>query len=105
MTGTGDLKFQVPAEATEPVYHLFVVRTEKRDGLREFLLGNGVETDVHYPVPPHLQKAFSTAGFSNGSFPETEKICKTILSLPLWPGMTDAQVSHVCKKISDFYNR
>jgi len=68
---------------TESCWHLFVVRTENRDELQERLSNNGVTALVHYPIPPHLQKAYKHLNFSVGSFPITEKISKQILSLPI----------------------
>lgn len=80
------------------VFHLFVIRTKSRDDLQNYLLDNGIQTMIHYPIPPHKQKAFSS--WNNLSFPITEKIHNEILSLPISPVMTDDEVSFVIKKMN-----
>ncbi|MBX9806168.1 MAG: DegT/DnrJ/EryC1/StrS family aminotransferase [Flavobacteriaceae bacterium] len=75
------------------VFHLFVIRTENRDHLQEYLLENGIQTMIHYPVPPHKQKAFET--WNNLSFPITEKIHNEVLSLPMSPVMTVEEVDFI----------
>ncbi len=84
------------------VFHLFVIRTEKREELQVYLKENGIETMIHYPVPPHKQKAFSpeTSGWNNLSFPITEKIHKEVLSLPISPIMTIDEVDYIIKKLN-----
>lgn len=91
------------AEATH-VYHLYVVRTEKRDSLQKYIEERGVSTMVHYPIPPHLQQAYSFLGKTEGTFPIAENLAKTSLSLPIWPGLKDAEVNYVIEKIKEFYN-
>jgi dTDP-4-amino-4,6-dideoxygalactose transaminase len=83
------------------VYHLYVVRTRQRDALQRHLSENGIETLIHYPIPPHLQKAYSYLGYKKGDFPIAEEIAETCLSLPLWPGMTKTEVEY----IAEFVNR
>ena len=85
---------QVPAWA-RPAWHLFVVRHAERDRLKERLAELGVNTLIHYPIPPHLQPAYAELGYARGDFPITEAIHREVLSLPLWPGMSEAQVEHV----------
>lgn len=75
------------------VWHLFVVRTDKRDELQRHLLQQGVNTSIHYPIPPHKQKAFGS--INNISLPITEKIHNQVLSLPIGPELSDAQVTHI----------
>jgi dTDP-4-amino-4,6-dideoxygalactose transaminase len=58
---------------------------------------------VHYPVPPHVQKAYASLGYGKGDFPITESIAETCLSLPVWPGISDSQLHHVCDLITRFY--
>ena len=84
------------------VFHLFVIRTEKRKELQDYLKENGIETMIHYPVPPHKQKAFSpeTSGWNNLSFPITEKIYNEVLSLPISPIMTADEVDFVIQKLN-----
>ena len=84
------------------VFHLFVIRTEKRNELQDYLKENGIETMIHYPVPPHKQKAFSpeTSGWNHLSFPITEKIHNEVLSLPISPIMTIDEVDYIIKKLN-----
>lgn len=86
------------------VYHQFVILYEKRDQLQSFLLENGVSTNIHYPIPPHLQKAYQNSGYKRGDFPLAEKISKEILSLPIYPGLTESQQLYVVELIKKFIN-
>jgi dTDP-4-amino-4,6-dideoxygalactose transaminase len=74
-------------EYADHVYHLYVIRTNNRDKLQIELNSKGIQTMIHYPVPPHLQKAYKHLGYNEGDFPIAEEIAKTCLSLPIWPGM------------------
>ena len=85
------------------VYHLFVIRTSKRDQLRNYLSSKQIETGIHYPVPPHLQAGFRILGFKKGDFPLAEDIADTSLSLPLWPGMETQSVEYVCEVVRKFF--
>lgn len=75
------------AENSDHVYHLYVVRTSRRDALQTHLNNNGIGTLIHYPIPPHLQKAYKHLGYKPGDFPIAEELAKTMISLPLWVGM------------------
>ncbi|MEM3085996.1 MAG: DegT/DnrJ/EryC1/StrS family aminotransferase [Halobacteria archaeon] len=86
---------------TEPVYHLFVVRTPRREQLQEFLKERGIETGVHYPVPCHLQPAL--AHLPRTSLPRTEAAAREILSLPIFPSITAAQREHVVRSVVEFF--
>ncbi len=92
---------QTAAGATH-VYHLYVVRIQQRDQLQQHLQEQGIGTLIHYPVPPHLQKAYEFLGKGKGSYPIAEEIASTCLSLPLWPGMTPEMVQYIAKQISNF---
>lgn len=92
---------QTAVDATH-VYHLFVIRTEKRDLLQNYLNENGIGTLIHYPIPPHLQKAYQDLGKTKGDFPIAEKMADTCLSLPLWPGMTEQNVEFISSTIAKF---
>jgi dTDP-4-amino-4,6-dideoxygalactose transaminase len=83
------------------VYHLFVVRHGKRDALLEALKARGIGTLIHYPIPLHLQPAFASLGGKPGDFPITEKAAGEILSLPLYPELTDAEADAVCSAVRD----
>ena len=82
------------------VFHLFVIRTRNRDELQKYLLDNGIETMIHYPIPPHSQKAFSA--WNNLSFPITEKIHNEVLSLPISPVLTKEEVDFVVSILNQY---
>jgi dTDP-4-amino-4,6-dideoxygalactose transaminase len=86
------------------VYHLFVIQSDKRDLLKEHLAKLGIETLIHYPVPPHMQAAFADLTFMEGDFPIAERIARRALSLPLWPGMTVSEVERVCDAVRGFFS-
>ena len=99
LKNVGDLVLPaVHANATH-VYHLYVIKTKNRDGLQKHLSENGIGTLIHYPIPPHLQKAYQYLGFKKGSFPIAEELADNCLSLPIWPGMTLDQVNTVAENI------
>jgi len=92
------VSLDLPPEADygRHVYHLFVVRCERRDALREACETDGISVGIHYPIPVHLQKAFADLGYEHGSFPVTEKLAGEILSLPMFPEITNEQIGRVC---------
>jgi dTDP-4-amino-4,6-dideoxygalactose transaminase len=91
------------ADPYESVYHNFIIRTDHRDALAAHLTSHGVDTRVHYPVPIHLQQAALNLGYGTGDFPVTERHVRTMLSLPIYPELTDAEVRHVVETIGDFF--
>jgi dTDP-4-amino-4,6-dideoxygalactose transaminase len=96
------LLLPIEAPYAESVYHLYVVRHPKRDRLRDHLQAQGVGTALHYPVPLHLQKCFESLGYKADAFPISEAAAETCLSLPIYPGMTDAQVEYVASAVAQF---
>ena len=84
------------------VYHVFVVRCEQRDALERHLSKHGVETVKHYPIPMHLQECYADLGYKRGDFPIAEEISDTVLSLPMYYGMTEEQVQYVIDVINQF---
>ena len=88
----------------ESVNHLYVLRAERRDALRDHLLRRGISTGIHYPVPLHLQPAFENCGAKKGDLPQAEKACAEILSLPLWPRMPPEVIEAVVNAIGSFYH-
>ena len=96
----------VPANPKSHVWHVFPVFCERRDELQKFLKTRGIETLVHYPVPPHLQQAFSGADsrgvLRHGALPITEELARMELSIPMGPGMSDEQVAQVIESINAF---
>ena len=100
-----DLPLGLPASSIdcEPVYHLFVVRTSQRDALRQHLKSRGISTGVHYPLPLHLQPVFAELGYGTGDFPEAESAAREVLSLPMYPELTDAQLTRIAGAIREFF--
>ena len=90
------------AQAANPVWHLYVVRTPERDELLQDLEANGIGAGVHYPVPLHLQPAYAGLGYQKGSLPVTESVASTCLSLPLYPEMSEAQQDRVVAAVRHF---
>jgi dTDP-4-amino-4,6-dideoxygalactose transaminase len=97
---------QLPFERAEAVhvYHLFVVRSPRRDNLCEFLGARGIAVGLHYPLPLHFQPAFAALGYRAGDFPVAEASARECLSLPLFPHLGDEQVEWVCDSVWDWEN-
>ena len=93
----------LPLEGNNDVYHLFVIRTPYRDQLSEYLEQNGIQTLIHYPIPPHQQNAYNE--YSNYQLPVTELIHKEILSLPISPVMKDSETEIVIRACNAFIPR
>lgn len=89
-------------EKAEHVWHLFVVKTANRDHLQTYLNDYGIGTQVHYPIPPHLSKAYRNLGYQEGDFPLTEEYAESILSLPLFEGMTDEEINYVITQLNEY---
>jgi dTDP-4-amino-4,6-dideoxygalactose transaminase len=103
LNGIPDLILPKIAQNATSVYHLYVIRTSRRDELQKYLADNGVGTMIHYPVPPHLQKAYSEYGYKLNSFPIAEEIASTCLSLPLSPNISTSDLKIVIEKIKMFF--
>jgi dTDP-4-amino-4,6-dideoxygalactose transaminase len=84
------------------VFHNFVIRTDKRDALIEFLINKGIESKIHYPIPIHLQDAAKSLGYKKGDFPKTEAFAKTMISLPIYPELSDDKVNYVIESVNSF---
>jgi len=84
-------------------YHTFVIQTEKRDQLAEYLFEKGIETAIHYPVPIHLQPASKFLNHSIGSFKSTELQAKQILTLPVHQFLKSSDIKYICKEICEFF--
>ena len=105
LAGVSDLRTPTVPDGSEPVWHLYVVRTRHRDELAEFLRGRSIGTGVHYPEPPHLVPPYAHLGYGRGSFPVAEALAQEVLSLPMFPGITEDQVTVVVDSISAFFRR
>jgi dTDP-4-amino-4,6-dideoxygalactose transaminase len=99
----GDLKLPAIATNCSSVYHIYNIRTKKRDALQEYLEKHGIGTLIHYPVPPHLQLAYKDLGYKQNAFPIAEMLARTSLSLPMYPGITKEETDFVCRTVSDFF--
>ena len=86
----------------EHIYHVFVIRCDKRDELEKYLADYGIGTVKHYPIPMHMQEAYADLNIPEGSLPIAEKISATVLSIPMYYGMTEEEVSYVIEKINAF---
>ncbi|OGW16822.1 MAG: erythromycin biosynthesis sensory transduction protein eryC1 [Nitrospinae bacterium RIFCSPLOWO2_12_FULL_45_22] len=84
------------------VYHLYVIQAEDRDGLQAYLHQKGIGTGLHYPIPLHLQEAYRGLGYREGDFPMAERAAKRVLSLPMFPELSERQIRYVCKKIKEY---
>lgn len=87
------------------VYHQYTIRTKERDALAAHLKERGISTMVYYPVPLHLQQVFADLGYGEGSFPESETASREVLSLPMYPELTEAEQQEVVRAIRGFYKR
>jgi dTDP-4-amino-4,6-dideoxygalactose transaminase len=99
---TDSITTPVEPECCRGVYHLYVVRTKQRDELQKFLLERNIFTGLHYPIPLHLQQAYAGYGFAAGDYPVAETVSREILSLPMFPGLTEAQQDHVAGSIKEW---
>ena len=97
-------KIELPKvrENCTAVWHQYVIRCEERDRLIEYLDEKGIGTIIHYPIPPHLSEAYGYLGYEEGAFPITEKCAKTVLSIPMYVGMTEEEQTQVIEAINAF---
>ncbi|MBC7446629.1 MAG: DegT/DnrJ/EryC1/StrS family aminotransferase, partial [Hymenobacteraceae bacterium] len=103
LAGLGDLILPTTATGATHVYHLYVIRTTRRDALQQHLMAAGIGSAIHYPVPPHRQQAYAAASLRVGPLPIADELAATSLSLPLWPGMTIQHVAQVADAIQCFF--
>ena len=96
------IKLPEVRENCTAVWHQFVIRCEERDRLIEYLDEKGIGTIIHYPIPPHLSEAYAYLGYKEGSFPITEKYAKTVLSIPMYCGMTEEEQTQVIEALNAF---
>lgn len=104
LAGTPGLILPVEAPYSGHVYHVYAVRVQQRDALMQRLAERGVGTGIHYPVPVHLQKAYSTLGHKPGDFPVSEDCADTFLSLPMFPELQPEQVEIVARELKSELN-
>lgn len=97
------IKTFITDQKDKPVLSLFSLRVKKRDELKKFLEEKGVSTRIYYPVPLHLQPVYQRLGYIEGDLPETERLCKEILSIPFFPYLSLEEAKYVVDKIKEFY--
>lgn len=103
LMNVGDLVLPKLADGCTSVYHLFVVRTSKRNELQKVLLEKEIGTVIHYPLPPHKQQSYLDMNFDSTDFPIASFIADTCLSLPIYPGLTTNQLDYICETVNAFY--
>jgi len=98
------LRLVLPEEPSysRSVYHLFVVRCQRRDDLFTYLASKGIHAGIHYPLPLHLQPCFASLGYRKGDFTKAEEAAEEVLSLPMYPELTEEQMGQVAEAISEF---
>lgn len=108
LEGIGEIVIPAEMPYAKHVYHLYVIQVkegiEKRDRLRDYLGEQGIASGLHYPIPLHLQKCFNHLGYKKGQFPVSETLASTGLSLPMFPELTDEQISYVAEQIRAFFS-
>lgn len=102
LEGLPGLRLQSCSPASTHIFHLFIVESDRRNGLQRYLEDSGIQTGIHYPKPIHLQTAYKDLGYTLGDFPETERLADQMLSLPMFPELTEQQIDLVCDAVASF---
>jgi dTDP-4-amino-4,6-dideoxygalactose transaminase len=102
LAGIPEIRLPVEAGYAKHVFHLYVIRTTRRDELQQALAAQKIATGLHYPLPLHLQKAYAAMGLGQGAFPVTERTAAELLSLPMFPELTESQVGRIADVIRAF---
>lgn len=97
-----DLILPYVPDWADSVWHLFVLRNKNRDDLQDYLLENEIKTQIHYPVPLHLQEAYNNLGYSKGDFSISEQLASEVLSLPFWVGIDKKNIEYTCSALDRF---
>lgn len=103
--GESALRPATKAPWAAPSYYLYVVRTRQREAFRQALSDAGIGNDVHWPEPPHLQPAYAHLGYAKGSLPVTEALCNEVVTIPMFPELTEAEIERICAVLRDFASR
>ena len=98
------IQMQAHPENTQTVYHLFVIKVKQRTDFIGYMEENGIGCDMHYPVPCHLQEAYSHLNYKKGDCPNAEELAEQCVSLPLFPELTDSEVSYIIEKCNKYRN-
>ncbi len=91
--------------ANESIYNQYTIRADRRDALQAFLKGRGIGSSIYYPLPLHLQPCFAYLGYKQGACPEAERAAGEVISLPIYPELTNAQLDEVVAAVREFYGR
>ena len=97
-----DVRLLVEAADTRSVHHVYPLFTEQRDGLRAYLHAEGISTGVHYPIPVHMQRGFNNLGYKEGDLPHTERVCREVLSVPMYPELASETVVKIADSVKQF---
>jgi dTDP-4-amino-4,6-dideoxygalactose transaminase len=100
-----NIKVPKVADGNKHIFHVFVVQVKDRDAVADKLKQAGITTLIHYPIPIHLQKAYAHLGYKEGDFPVSEAAAKRILSLPMFPELSDEQIMYVCDTIKNIIQK
>jgi dTDP-4-amino-4,6-dideoxygalactose transaminase len=105
LAGVEEVATPLVGPESESIYNQYTLRVAggRRDALADFLRQRGVGSGVYYPVPLHLQACFAYLGHREGEFPEAERACREVLSLPVFPELTEAQLAHVAESVRAFF--
>jgi dTDP-3-amino-3,4,6-trideoxy-alpha-D-glucose transaminase len=104
LAGVGDIRVPPVPAGSEPVRHLYPIRTARREALADALTARGIAVGRHYPEPPHLSAAYARLRYRQGDFPVTEALAEQLLSLPLFPGITEEELATVAAGVADFFD-
>ncbi len=104
LDGPDGLRLLAVDPRARPAWHLFPVFTPRRDALRDQLTAAGIQTQIHYPIPPHRQQAYAALGYGEGAFPQAERMAAETLSLPIGPHLRDDQVDRVIRAVRAFFD-
>jgi len=84
-------------------HHLFIINVEQRDQLQKYLMNQGIQTLIHYPIPIHLQECYQYLAYKKGDFPHAEKLAKRILSLPMYPELKNTEITYIINQVNSFF--
>ena len=100
-----EVKLPVIKTGNKEINYAFCMQAVNRDKLEKFLNEKGIGTSVYYPLPLHLQKCFDYLGYKKGDFPAAEKLCETSIALPMFPELTEDEVTYICESVKEFYKK
>jgi dTDP-4-amino-4,6-dideoxygalactose transaminase len=103
LAGVGDIVLPQTATGATHVYHIYIIRTSRRNQLQQYLAANGVETLIHYPTAVYNQPAYAHLGIYGGTYPNAGLVADTCLSLPIYPGLSDDNTDYIINIIKGFF--